>query len=204
MNRYLKDFVLFFVCIAIVFTGLTVTGCAPAPKTYVTEVTDGETLPGESVGYIYQLKRKGNSYTYVLGKKKYCYEEIEKIAHERKRSQDVSGAATTVLLPLGIVFPRVGQPLLDTGFEKSRGENEEAIGSEKTGRIMPCGDYIPASGENIVVMTSDSKVIENIQSNKNGVIDLTGIASTEKSAVYLNVFIQQRGSAYFVATAYIN
>ena len=69
---------------------------------------------------------------------------------------------------------------------------------------MPCGDYIPASGEKIVVMTSDSKIIGNIQSNQNGVIDLTDITSSEKNAIYLNVFIQQKGSAYFVATAYLN
>ena len=190
--------ILFFAALAVI------AGCAPAPKTYVAEITDGSTAAGESVGYVYQLKREGNAHTYLLGKRKYCYEEVEKVAHERKRAQDVSGAATTVLLPLGIVFPRVGQPILDAGFEKSRGEQTETIGSEKTGRIMPCGDYMPAPGEPIVVMTSDSKVIGNIRSNENGVIDLNTVAASEKNAVYLNVFIEQKGSAYFVATAYLN
>jgi len=198
MNRHVNTMVLFFVSLAVI------AGCAPAPKTYVAEITDGIAAPGESAGYVYQLKRKGNSHTYLLGKRKYCYEEVEKIAHERKRSQDVSGAATTVLLPLGIVFPRVGQPILDAGFEKSRGEKTETVGSEKTGRIMPCGDYVPAAGEAIVILTSESNVIGNIRSNGNGVIDLAAVAASDKNAVYLNVFIQQRGSAYFVATAYLN
>jgi hypothetical protein len=196
MNRYAKILFILFLCFAAI-------GCASSQKTYVSEVTDGKAVPGESAGYIYQLLRKANTNTYLLSKRKYCFEEMEKIAHERKRSQDVSGAATTVLLPLGIVFPRIGQPLLDTGFEKSRGEKTEKIGKVKTGRIVSCGEYVPAPGEKIVLMTSESKVIRNIQSNANGVIDLSNVVSSEKNAIYVNLFIKQVGSAYFVATTYI-
>lgn len=196
MNKYLKTLFTLLLCFAAV-------GCASSQKTYVAEVTDGKAAPGESAGYIYQLSRKANTSTYILSKRKYCFEEMEKIAHERTRSQDVSGAATTVLIPLGIVFPRIGQPLLDTGFEKSRGESVEKIGKVKTGRIMPCGEYVPAPKEKIIIMTSESKVIGNIQSNANGVIDLTKVVSSEKNTLYINVFIEQDDSAYFVATKYI-
>lgn len=196
MNRYLKTLFTLLLCFAAV-------GCAPSQKTYVAEVTDGKPVPGESAGYIYQLSRKANTNTYILSKRKYCFEEMEKIAHERSRSQDVSGAATTVLMPLGIVFPRIGQPLLDRGFEKSRGERAEKIGKVKTGRIVPCGEYGPAPGEKILLMTSETKVIKNIQSNANGVIDLANVVASEKNALYVNVFIEQKDSAYFVATKYI-
>lgn len=196
MNRYLKTLFTLLLCFAAV-------GCASSQKTYVAEVTDGKAVPGESAGYIYRLLRKANTDTYILSKRKYCFEEMEKIAHERKRSQDVSGAATTVLLPLGIVFPRLGQPVLDTGFEKSRGESVEKIGKVKTGRIVPCGEYGPAPGEKILLMTSESQVIRNIQSNANGGIDLTNIVSSEKNTLYINVFIEQDDSTYFVATKYM-
>jgi len=196
MDRYIRIVFILFLCLAAV-------SCASSQKIYITEVTDGKAVPGESAGYIYQLLRKANTNTYLLSKRKYCFEEMEKIAHERKRSQDVSGAATTVLLPLGIVFPRIGQPLLDTGFEKSRGEEVEKIGKVKTGRIVPCGEYEPAPNEKILIMTSETKVIKNIQSDANGVIDLTKVVSSEKNALYVNVFIEQDDSAYFVATKYI-
>jgi len=52
-------------------------------------------------------------------------------------------------------------------------------------------------------MTSETKVIKNIQSNANGVIDLANVVASEKNALYVNVFIEQKDSAYFVATKYI-
>ncbi|MBW1895120.1 MAG: hypothetical protein JRI91_15730 [Deltaproteobacteria bacterium] len=194
--RYLKTFFILLICMAAI-------GCASANKSYVTEITDGESIPGETAGYIYNFSKKASSETYLLSKRKYCFEEVEKLAHERKRSQDVSGVATTVLLPIGIAFPVLGPPVLSKGFEKSRGETVEMTWTVDTGRIMPCGEYEPAADEMLVLMTSEMKIIKNIHSDKNGLINLNKVIASAGSALYINVFIEHEDSVYFVATKYI-
>ncbi len=194
--RYLKTVFILLICI-------TVIGCAYPNKTYITKITKGESIPGETAGYIYNLSKKANSDAYLLSKRKFCFEKVEKLAHERKRIQDVRGSAATVLAPIGIIFPRVGLPLIMRGFEKSRGSTIKKIGTMNTGRIMPCGEYEPAADEMLLLQTSEMKIIRKINSDANGLINLNKVTASAGSALYVNVFIEHADSVYFIATKYI-
>lgn len=194
--RYLFTVLLLLVCAA-------ATGCTHAGNTYVTDIVKGESIPGETAGYIYNFSKKGNSDSYLLTKRKFCFEEMEKLAYERKRTQDVRGAAATVLAPIGIIFPRVGQPLVMRGFEKSRGKTIEKIGTMNTGRIMPCGEDEPAAHEAIILMTSDMEMVRDITSDADGIIRLNKDIAKVDNAFYVNVFIEHEESVYFVGTNYM-
>lgn len=195
-GRYLETVFILLICMALA-------GCASANKIYITEIDKGKSIPGETAGYIYNFSKKANSDVYLLSKRKYCFEKVEKIAHERTRIQDARGAAATVLAPIVIAFPRTTWPLVMRGFEKGSGETIEKIGTVNTGQIMPCGEYEPATHEALLMVTSEMGIFRKIQTNSNGIVNLSKIISSAGRALYVNVFVKHGDFVYFVATIYI-
>lgn len=179
-------------------------GCSRFSQTYQTEIVKGETFAGEEVGDVYQVtKQPGADGLYLLSRQPYCAEEMEEVALVRERSQDVRGAAAVALAPLGIVFPRIGQPLIFRGLSKSRGAEKEAVGALTTGRIIPCGEWEPAANVPFVVQTSDGDILKGFRTDDHGLARLDTIIAAAANSLYVNVFVDNREAVFFIGTVHI-
>ncbi|MFZ5569305.1 MAG: hypothetical protein ACOZF0_02790 [Thermodesulfobacteriota bacterium] len=198
-----KSFVSAFTAVSIL---LLLTGCAGLgkPSAQPVKTMQGKKVMGETVGYLFNLKPMPRSdQRYLLTKRPYCAEEMEELTVSRDPRDEAAGMAATVSAPLALVFPRIGQPLIMSAFEKSRNETVQKTGTIRTGKVASCGSPEPAPGEALFIQSADMKTLLHTTSDTSGILDLAPVIRTSGDAPYLNVFIDNGGSVFFVATVFI-
>ncbi len=178
--------------------------CAGQPLVTPTETKKGGTVMGEKVGYLFDLAPIPRSdRRYLLTKSPYCAEQLEELTVYRDSRTELGGAVATVASPLALVFPRIGQPLIMSGLEKSRNETVKTTGTIRTGKVVSCGSPEPAPGEVLFIQSAEMKILQHLTSDAEGFLDLASIIRNSGDESYLNVFIDNGDSVFFVTTIFI-
>ncbi len=169
-----------------------------------TRKVKGDAVMGEKVGYHFDLEEKADQdHRYLLTKSPYCTEQIEELTVFRDRRKHIGGAAAVVAAPFIIAFPRVGGALIMTGLDKSREEKVLKTGIITTGKVIPCGAAEPAPGETVFIQSADMKIKQHLQTDAEGILDLSAIVQEGGGALYFNLYIDNGDSVFFITTIFI-
>lgn len=164
----------------------------------------GQKVMGEKVGYVFALSEQSTeNHRYLLTKSPYCAEQVEELTVFRDRRKNIGGAVATVAAPLALVFPRIGPALIMSALERSRDEKVKKTGTISTGKVTSCGPAEPAPSENLFIQSSEMKISQHLQTDAEGMLDLTPIIQASGDDLYLNLYIDNGDSVFFVTTIFI-
>ena len=164
----------------------------------------GKGTPGERIGYAYDFKTQPGSDRIVLLKIPMCMEERDKMIAYTKRSDNAAGVAAVLATPLILSAPVLVDPVyfIEKGLDKSRNKTVEKVGTLNTGRLMLCGEKEPAPRETLIVQSSVDMELVYLETDPQGQFSLTDVFSSAGDAPYLNIFIQQDESVYYLTTMF--
>lgn len=164
----------------------------------------GERTPGMRVGYAYDFKTRPNSDIITLLKIPMCAETRDEMISYTKRSDNAAGIAAVLATPLILSAPVLVDPVLfiERGLAKSRHKTVEKTGTVTTGKLMLCGEKEPAPGETLVVQSAIDMELIHLETDPQGQFSLADIFSAAGDAPYLNIFIQQDESVYYLTTMF--
>lgn len=164
----------------------------------------GKSTPGVRFGYAYDFKTQPGSKLIVLMKIPICMEQRDEIISYTKRSDNAAGVAAVLATPLILSAPVLVDPVyfIEKGLDKSRKKTVEKVGTLTTGKIMLCGKKEPAPQETLVVQSSIDMELVYLETDSQGQFSLADVFASAGDAPYLNIFIQQDESAYYLTTMF--
>lgn len=173
-------------------------------RAYQTDIIKGEKTAGKQMGYVFDVRpHREKPHIFLLRKSPFCAEEVEEYVVKRNKGDDVLGVAATAAVPLALIFPRVGQPIVGAALDKSRDQKTESAGTVSTGKIVACGDPEPAPNEKVIIQSPDAGVVKQLQTSAEGILDVSPVTGAGSNG-YINVFIDNGDSAFYVTTLFLN
>jgi len=164
------------------------------------EIVKGEKFAGEEITYAYKLET--NADQYFLVKQPICREMQEEIEIYKEKKKRVIGAVAALATPALMSNP-YGYFVLQKAWLAAAGKDKKHYGNVQIDRIILCGEQEPGPGEKLIIQTSGMKIIRDIVTDSNGLIDLKGIAQKTGDEIYFNIFIKKEDSIFYLSTIYL-
>lgn len=163
-------------------------------------------MPGVRIGYAYDFTKQPGTNKLVLLKIPMCLEKKDELISYTDRASNAAGIAAVLATPLILSAPVLVDPVffIEKGLAKSRNKTTEKTGSRITGRVLLCGEKVPAPGETLIVQSAGDRELIYLQTDPQGQFSLIDIFAKAGDSSYLNIFIRQEDSAYYLTTIFAN
>lgn len=185
---------LYFISILII--SLTAGGCATIMTMTtppVEEISLGQKGVGEQISINYKYIDGEPLGTLMM--QPYCMETAEQEIMTRRRMHGV--------VPALVEIPLYGLGLLDlvgAGVYAKASEETRAGDYVRTGNIIECGDFEPASETTLYVQCSETGQMKSLATDISGKVDTDSLYKGFYGGCQINLFVKEEGGFAYITT----